>query len=164
MRELRLTSEIIHSLDMAVREYIIDTKVRSVFIINTAGQVLYQRGISKNDHFIQSIGALTAGIFNATGAIAKLIAEDYFNVIFQEGSRYSLFYFAINNDNIFLAFYDKQTIIGIIRVMTEKLAEFIDTLLIEPEVEDEVIHHVDDSVFDEDYKHSLENIIDDMFS
>lgn len=161
MRELKLTSGIIHSLDIAIKEYIIDTKVRSVFIINTSGQVLYQRGISKNDHFIQSIGALTAGIFNATGGLAKLLGEEYFNLIFQEGSKYSLFYFAINHENIFLAFYDKQTIIGIIRVMTEKLAEFIDTMLVEPDIEEP--EPVDESVFDEDYKHSLENMIDDMF-
>jgi len=79
MKKLILNEETVKQLDRIVRLYITDTNVRAVFIINTAGQVMFHRGMTKSDYFVQSIGALASGIFNATNGLAKLLGSKYFN-------------------------------------------------------------------------------------
>ena len=156
MKKLILNKETYYKIEAYVREYMLDTKVRSVFILNTAGLVLFQQGIKKNDHFIQSIGALTAGIFNATSSLAKLLGDDYFLTMFQEGKQLSFFYSIMENDYIFLTLYDKNAIIGVVNAMTKKIVKNIESLMIEEET-------TETSVASKEFKEELEDLIDNLF-
>ncbi len=155
MKKLILDNNTYNKIENYVKEYMLDTKVRSVFIINTAGQVLYQRGIKKSDHFIQSIGALTAGIFNATTSLAKLLGDNYFLNLFQEGKRLAFYYSIMENDYIFLALYDKSAIIGVVNALTKKIVKNIESLMSEEENT-----KLSPS---EEFKEELEDLIDNLF-
>ena len=135
----------------------IDTKVRAVIVINTAGQVLFKRGMMKSDNFIQSLGALSAGIFNATISIAKLLGDRYFDNVSQEGKKINLFYNAVNEDTIILSVYDSNAIIGVIQVMSKQLSAKVLSLM-----EDEVKRKSGE--FDDEYKDEVENLLDNMFN
>ncbi|MDY6787910.1 MAG: roadblock/LC7 domain-containing protein [candidate division WOR-3 bacterium] len=156
MKSLILTPETLRVLEDSVNEYMVETRVKAVLIINTAGQVLFKRGLAKSDNFVQSVGALSAGIFNATVGLAKLLGDDYFDNIFQEGKRYSLFYSSLNKNTLLLAVYDRTALIGVIRVMTKKLTVRIGKLMMDEE-------ESASSEFDSDYKDEVENLIDNMF-
>lgn len=154
MKKIILDNETIKVLEKITRDYMLSSRVSSVFLINTAGQMLYHRGISKSDYFIQSIGALTAGIFNATNAIAKLLNEDYFDSAFQEGKKFSFYYYAVTDELVLVSLYDKNAIIGVVQVMTKKTGDEIKKLLKEEK---------NDSFLGDDFKTGVEAIIDDMF-
>lgn len=156
MKQLILTPETLKSLEDTVKDYMIQTRVRAVLIINTAGQVVFRRGIIKSDNFIQSLGALTAGIFNATISIAKLLGDRYFDSLSQEGSRIRIFYTALNEETIMISLYDTNAIIGEIKVMSERARESILGLMEEESDKKE-------SSFDDEYKNEVENLIDNMF-
>lgn len=156
MKQLILTPETLKSLEDIVKDYMMETRVKAVLIINTAGQVVFRRGIVKSDNFIQSLGALTAGIFNATISIAKLLGDRYFDSVSQEGSRINIFYSALNSETIMISLYDSTAIIGVIQVMSKKLKGSIISLM-----EDE--GDKQESGFDDEYKNEVENLIDNMF-
>jgi len=156
MKKLILNEETVKQLDRIVRLYITDTNVRAVFIINTAGQVMFHRGMTKSDYFVQSIGALASGIFNATNGLAKLLGSKYFNAAFQEGKKFSFYYYAIDIDTILLSFYDNTSMIGVIQVMAKKAAESIYNLM-----SDEKQDNGD--VITGEFKDTLEGLIDNMF-
>lgn len=153
MKSLILTPETLRVLEDSVSEYMVETRVKAVLIINTAGQVLFKRGLAKSDNFVQSVGALSAGIFNATVGLAKLLGDDYFDNIFQEGKTYSLFYSSLNKSTLLLAVYDRTALIGVIRVMTKKLTERIGNLMMDEE-------ESSSSEFDNDYKNEVEDLIE----
>lgn len=156
MKKLILNDETVRQLDRIVRQYITDTNVRAVFIINTAGQVMYHKGMTKSDYFVQSIGALAAGIFNATNGLAKLLGGKYFNAAFQEGKKFSFYYYAIDFDTIILSFYDTSSMIGVIQVMAKKAAESIYGVMTDED-------SGEDKVITGEFKDTLEGLIDDMF-
>lgn len=156
MKKLILNDETVRQLDRIVRQYITDTNVRAVFIINTAGQVMFHRGMTKSDYFVQSIGALAAGIFNATNGLAKLLGGKYFNAAFQEGKKFSFYYYAIDIDTIILSFYDNTSMIGVIQVMAKKAAESIFGIMTEDSASNE-------NIITGEFKDTLDGLIDDMF-
>lgn len=155
MKRLVLDNSSVKSLEKIIRDYMIESGVSSVFLVNTAGHVLFHRGISKSDYFLQSIGALGAGIFNATRAIAKLIKEDYFKSAFQEGKSYSFYYYAVTEDLILISIYGKNTIIGVVQVSSKKAGEEILTLMTEKKE--------DTLKIGDGFKEEVESLIDDMF-
>ncbi len=158
MKQLILIPDIINKLEEAVNDYMITTRVRAVIIINTAGQLIFKTGIKKSDNFMQSFSALSAGIFNATVSIAKLIGDDYFENILQEGKRINLYYSAVNNEIIIITAYNQNAIIGVINVMNKKLKKNILDLMTEDDIK--IKKQVS---FDNEYKDEVENLLDNMF-
>lgn len=158
MKKLILIPDIINKLEEAVNDYMAATRVRAVVIINTAGQMIYKTGIKRSDSFMQSFGALSAGIFNATVSIAHLIGDDYFENILQEGKRINLYYSAVNSEIIIITAYNKNAIIGVINVMNKKLRKNILNLMTEDDtkIEKQVS-------FDNEYKDEVEDLLDNMF-
>lgn len=132
-----------------------DSGVSSVFIINTAGQMLYHRGIAKSDYMLQSIGALEAGIFNATKGIAKLLNEEYFTSAFQEGKTFSFYYHAVTEDIILVSIYGKNSIIGVVQVASKKTSDEILSLMRDKEESP--------MEMGEEFKAEVESMLDDMF-
>ncbi|MGE3063002.1 MAG: roadblock/LC7 domain-containing protein [bacterium] len=155
MKHLVLDNPTIKNLDRIVRDYMVDSGVSSVFIVNTAGQMLYHRGMAKSDYMLQSIGALEAGIFNATKGMAKLIHEDYFTSAFQQGRTFSFYYYAITDDIILISIYGKSSIIGVVQVSSKNAANSILSLM--KEKADERLSIGDD------FKAEVESMLDDMF-
>ncbi|HAV92178.1 TPA: hypothetical protein DCW38_03240 [candidate division WOR-3 bacterium] len=155
MKRLVLDNSSVKNLEKIIRDYMIESGVSSVFLVNTAGHVLFHRGISKSDYFLQSIGALGAGIFNATRAIAKLIKEDYFKSAFQEGKSYSFYYYAVTEDLILISIYGKNAIIGVVQVSSKKTADGILALMTEKKE--------DTLKIGDGFKEEVESLIDDMF-
>ncbi len=155
MKKLVLDEPTVRDVERLLKIFIQDTKVLNVIIVNTSGQVLFQTGMKKDNYFTQSLGALCSGIYNATKSIAKLVKEDYFFTLFQEGKKFSFFYFAINDDLIIVSLFSKDTIIGVVQTLTKKLSENIIKLMKE-ESEEKM-------TFDSEFKDEIDNIIDNIF-
>ncbi|MEO0288767.1 MAG: roadblock/LC7 domain-containing protein [candidate division WOR-3 bacterium] len=155
MKKLVLDEPTVRDVERFLKTFIQDTKVLNVLIINSAGQVLFQMGMKKDNYYTQSLGALCAGIFNATKSIAKLVREDYFFTLFQEGKKFSFFYLAVNDEIIIVSLFSKDTIIGVVQTMMKKLSENIVKLMKE-EGEEKI-------TFDRDFKNQVDNIIDNLF-
>ncbi len=155
MKKLVLDEITVKNVERLLRAFTIETRVTSVLVINTSGQILFQNGQKNDDYFNQSIGALCSGIFNATRSIAKLLKEDYFLTLFQEGKKYSFFYYAITDDLILISIFTKNAIIGVIQVMSQKVCQNILSLMKEEE---------ENITFDAQFKNEIENILNDIFN
>lgn len=155
MKKLVLDEPTVKDVERLLKLFIQDTKVLNVLILNTSGQVLFQMGMKKDNYFSQSLGALCSGIYNATKSIAKLVKEDHFFTLFQEGKKFVFFYFAINDELIIVSFFSKNTLIGVVQTLTKKLSEDIVKLMKE-ESERQI-------TFDKEFKEEIDNIIDNIF-
>ncbi|HAF07593.1 MAG: roadblock/LC7 domain-containing protein [bacterium] len=155
MKKLVLDEPTVKNVERLLKLFIQDTKVLNVLILNTSGQVLFQMGMKKDNYFSQSLGALCSGIYNATKSIAKLVKEDHFFTLFQEGKKFVFFYFAINDELIIVSFFSKNTLIGVVQTLTKKLSEDIVKLMKE-ESERQI-------TFDKEFKEEIDNIIDNIF-
>ena len=66
---------------------LIDNGVRCVFLIDMAGNIISNLDNGEKQHDIYSLAALAAGNFGAVSAMAKIIGENEFSLLFHKGKR-----------------------------------------------------------------------------
>ena len=67
-----------------------------------------------------SIGALAAGAFSSTAAMAQLLGESEFSVLFHEGVQESMHVSTVDEETILLAIFDERTTVGMVRLFAKR--------------------------------------------
>lgn len=99
-----------------------------VLLVDRAGYVLANRG-DPSTLDVVSLAALSAANYGATEAIAKLIGEQDFALLFHKGKNESVHYTKLD-DNYFLAtIFGKNVSLGLIRLRTARLKTELLTIL-----------------------------------
>ena len=72
-------------IEDVLQEDLIDLGVHCVFLIDMAGNIIANFDNGKTKHDVYSLAALAAGNFGAVNAMAKIIGEDEFALLFHKG-------------------------------------------------------------------------------
>ena len=70
------------SIEDVLNQDLIDNGVRCVFLIDMAGNIIANLDNGEKQHDIYSLAALAAGNFGAVSAMAKIIGENEFSLLF----------------------------------------------------------------------------------
>ena len=76
-------------IDAVLGRFLADSGCAAALLIDRSGQPLAETGVSRTLD-TGSIGALAAAAFSATAALAQLLGESEFSVLFHEGVRESM--------------------------------------------------------------------------
>ena len=95
-------------IDAVLGRFLADSGCAAALLIDRSGQPLAESGVSRTLD-TGSIGALAAGAFSATAALARLLGESEFSVLFHEGVRESMHVSTVDDDTILLAIFDSRT-------------------------------------------------------
>ena len=130
---MRVHDIVIHEAD-AVRinavlgRFLADSGCAAALLIDRSGQPLAESGVSRTLD-TGSIGALAAGAFSATAALARLLGESEFSVLFHEGVRESMHVSTVDDDTILLAIFDERTTVGMVRLFAREASTSIGGIL-----------------------------------
>jgi predicted regulator of Ras-like GTPase activity (Roadblock/LC7/MglB family) len=130
---VRLHDVVIHEADAAridgvLRRFLADSSSAAALLIDRSGQPLAETGTARTLD-VGSIGALAAGAFASTAALARLLGESEFSVLFHEGVRESMHVCAVGEHTILLVIFDERTTIGMVRLFAREAAASIGTIL-----------------------------------
>ena len=75
------------SIEDILQQDLIDNGVRCVFLIDMAGNIIANLDNGEKQHDIYSLAALAAGNFGAVSAMAKIIGENEFSLLFHKGKK-----------------------------------------------------------------------------
>ena len=84
-------------------------------LIDRGGHLLAMDGAAEEFDAV-SISSLAAAAFSSTAAIAQLLGEPEFTVLFHQGSRRSIHVSTVDGDTILLAVFDDKTTVGMVRL------------------------------------------------
>ena len=76
-----------------------------------------------------SIGALAAGAYSSTSAIASLLGETEFSVLFHQGARESIHVSTVDDQTILLAIFGERTTVGMVRLFAKEASRAIQAVL-----------------------------------
>src|SRR5262245_14231062 len=115
---MRADSVVIHEseagkIDTLLVDFLTESGASEVVLIDRSGQPLAQRGAGSRDTV--SMAALAAGAFSSTGAMARLLGEPEFTVLFHEGARHNIHVSAVDGATILPAIFDSHTTGGMAR-------------------------------------------------
>ncbi len=115
---IELNKKQFESIENILKEELIDLGVQTVLLIDLAGNILVNLDDGKSDIDIYSLAALAAGNFGAVSAMAKVIGESDFSLLFHKGEKESIHFSKINEDLLLLTIFGKDVSLGFLRLKT----------------------------------------------
>ncbi len=92
---------------------------RCALMIDREGHLVTRRGEAVRGS-LESISALVAGCFAATGALAELLGEDEFSTLFHQGERENLQITPVGDRALFVIVFDDRSNLGLVRFYVQE--------------------------------------------
>jgi len=112
-------------IDAVLQRFLGDSSSAAALLIDRSGQPLAETGTARTLD-IGSIGALAAAAFSSTAALAQLLGESEFSVLFHEGVRESMHVSTVDEQTILLAIFDERTTIGMVRLFARAIGVILE--------------------------------------
>ena len=106
-------------IDGILAGFLAESSAKEALLIDRSGQLLASGGAASSFDTV-SIGALAAGAFSSTSAIAELLGETEFSVLFHQGARESIHVSTVDDHTILLAIFDDRTTVGMVRLFAKE--------------------------------------------
>jgi len=119
----------IESIENILQEELIDTGVQSVILMDLAGNVVVNLDKSDKHHDVFSLAALAAGNYGAVSAMANIIGEQEFSLLFHKGEEESIHFSKVAEDLLLLTIFDKNVSLGFLRLKVAEAIKRIQSLI-----------------------------------
>lgn len=97
-------------------------------VIDRAGQVLSSKG-DVHEGEMMHLGALLAGSYASSREMARLLREDNFRVLVQEGTREKIFTETVEDRWLLVVVFDHQAHLGLVKVLAKRATQSLATIL-----------------------------------
>ncbi|MDL2286237.1 roadblock/LC7 domain-containing protein [Desulfococcaceae bacterium OttesenSCG-928-F15] len=118
----------LEQIETILEEELIDLGVENVILIDLAGNVIVSLDNGNTHHDIYSLAALAAGNFGAVSAMAKLIGEQEFSLLFHKGETDSIHFSKVTDDLLLLSIFGKEVSLGFLRLKVNEAVKKIEAL------------------------------------
>lgn len=119
MGDFVLYKEDIDRINKILSHLITESASAYVLLINKDGNLISQVGFSPNIN-VTSLAALAAGSFASTKAIATLIGETEFSVMFHQGDNQNIHISLVDEDVIMVLIFDDRTNLGLVKMIANQ--------------------------------------------
>jgi predicted regulator of Ras-like GTPase activity (Roadblock/LC7/MglB family) len=113
------------AIDRIILSNLIDSGVDNVIYMDMAGNAIAKHDNGKSTLDSTAFAALAAGNFAAVDAMAKLVGESEFSLLFHKGEKASIHFSKVTDDTLLITMFGKEISLGLVRL---KVAETIETI------------------------------------
>lgn len=106
----------------------LDTGASHVLLLDKSGQLISAQG-QEGQRDIIALGALLAGAFSSSRQVAEILGEKDFRNILQQGVHESLYTSLIGDQWLLVIVFDKQTHVGLVKVLARKACDELERVL-----------------------------------
>jgi predicted regulator of Ras-like GTPase activity (Roadblock/LC7/MglB family) len=111
------------TIDHLILVNLIESGLDHVIFIDLAGNAIAKHDNGRSSLDSTAFAALAAGNFAAVDAMAKLVGETEFSLLFHKGEKASIHFSKVTEDTILISMFTKEISLGLVRL---KVAETID--------------------------------------
>jgi predicted regulator of Ras-like GTPase activity (Roadblock/LC7/MglB family) len=120
--EYALDQEQLDGIEEVLQKDLMELGVHCVLLIDMAGNIIAALDSGRTSHDIPSLAALAAGNFGAVSAMARIVGEDEFSLLFHKGQKENIHFSKVLSDFLLLVIFGKETSLGFLRL---KVAEAV---------------------------------------
>ena len=117
------------SIESILSEELIELGVRCVLLIDLAGNIIVNLDDGDLEHDIYSLAALAAGNFGAVSAMAKIVGEEDFSLLFHKGESESIHFSKIDDELLLVTIFGKDVSLGFLRLKVTEATKKIKEIL-----------------------------------
>jgi len=104
---------------------LVESGVIIALVVDMAGHIVANCRSKDCNHDVYSLAALAAGNFGAVNAMAKIVGEDEFSLLFHKGQDENLHFSKINEELLLITTFGNEVSLGFLRL---KIAEAIEKI------------------------------------
>ncbi len=119
----------IESIENILQDELIDLGVQSVILMDLAGNVIVNLENGESSHDVYSLAALAAGNYGAVSAMANIIGEQEFSLLFHKGEEESIHFSKVVDDLLLLTIFNKNVSLGFLRLKVAEAIKRIQVLI-----------------------------------
>ncbi|MDB5100785.1 MAG: Roadblock/LC7 family protein [Cyanobacteria bacterium RYN_339] len=125
-----VTEEGVSRIHQMLGELVKDVDATAAFLVEKSGQMLATEGEIRGLD-TTAIASLVSSSFASTRAVAKLIGEQEFQAMFQQGDRSSIFLYSLPTQDILVVIFSDLSKTGLVKVQAEQTAKALAEELIQ---------------------------------
>lgn len=119
---LILREDSIRSINNCLVNLLKQSEAKCAILVDQDGICLAKKGFTKKID-TDALAALIAGSFSSTKAIANLIGETDFSILFHQGVKDNIHNVLVDDDTILSILFDDRTTIGMVRLYSKEAAK-----------------------------------------
>ena len=120
----------LNAIDKVLSIDLIEAGIDYVLFIDMAGNTIAKHDNGKNRLDSVAFAALAAGNFAAVDAMAKLVGESEFSLLFHKGKKSSIHFSKVNDDTILITMFTKDISLGLVRLKVNEAIKQINKILV----------------------------------
>jgi len=120
-----VSQEQLEQIDKILNEKLIRIGVDCVIIIDMAGNIITAKENGKTKYDVYSFAALAAGNFATVDAMAKLVGETEFSLLFHKGTECNIHFSKIDDELLLITMFGKTISLGYLRLNVVEAIEEI---------------------------------------
>lgn len=128
--EYALDQKQLDEIENVLQKDIIDMGVHCVCLIDLAGNVITSLDNGEVNYNIYSLAALAAGNFGAVNAMAKIIGEEEFSLLFHKGQKGNIYFSRIAMEFLLIVIFGKEISLGFLRLKVDAATEKIKKIFV----------------------------------
>ncbi len=119
----------LNAIDRVIHTNLMEAGIDHVIFIDMAGNTIAKHDNSNNRLDSIAFAALAAGNFATVDAMAKLVGESEFSLLFHKGEKSSIHFSKANDDTLLITMFNKDISLGLVRLKTGEAIEQINAIL-----------------------------------
>ena len=120
-----VSQEQLERIDEILSEQLIKIGVDCVIIIDMAGNIITAKDNGTSRYDVYSFAALAAGNFATVDAMAKLVGEQEFSLLFHKGTECNIHFSKVDEELLLITMFGKHISLGFLRLNVVKALEQI---------------------------------------
>ena len=147
-------------IDRLLEEFLRKSRAKSALLVDRSGHSITRKGFVQ-DLDLETVSALVAGSFAATRAMAKLLGEKQFSLMFHQGERDNIQLSVVGERAILAVIFDERTNLGLVRVYTDEASSTLAKIF--EEISKRAASAAPPAPIQGDFGASAGNRLDDLF-
>lgn len=127
-KPLVLTEEAMTKINRKLVSLLKQSDAKCALLVDQDGKCVAKSGFTKTID-TDALSALIAGAFSSTRAMAKLVGERDFAVLFHQGDKDHIHNILVDDDTILTVIFDDRTTIGMVRLYSKESAQTLKEIL-----------------------------------
>lgn len=124
-----LSERQLNKIENIICQELIDKGVRCLILIDDASNIIASLDSGKSPTDVLSLACLTAGNYGVVHAMADILGEEDFSLLFHKGNAMSLHFKSIPPTYILISVFDRELSLGFLRLKVTDAVEKIREIL-----------------------------------
>ena len=116
-------------IERILDETLINLGVRIVVLIDLAGNIIVNLDDGKTKHDVYSLAALAAGNYGAVSAMAEIVGEKEFSLLFHKGEKESIHFSRVGENLLLVIVFGEDISLGFLRLKVTEATKKIQDLM-----------------------------------